>query len=354
MILKATTYRFTTRSAASVILFLLFASVSFTQNNNVLESNSSPVFILMGISPTEIANPTDLGDFTTSIQNSTDNFNTLPSSYAIEIYPHKIFNSEFKYVKNQSSLFKNLYKRTSISVGYNAENIVPTTGQNYSRLGFGFKTSLINDKTQKKLTKSDIKKIKANKNIGMLAAAIPANVDQSLLNDPNSAFILNTLDIAPSLDRTGGFLDLAFAFAYDFTGVNADQMDFSQMGVWLTGGYSSKSNKDEISFDVLLTTRLINYSETQYFTEESMTGTNLQVGGKFNLNALAGDFQLSAEWIYQDGITNTDKYLFNTSYEIKDNVKLGLTLGKDFDNTRTREGNLISFVNFISSFGTRD
>jgi len=341
-------------------VFTMCCLVTRAQDNNVLDTNTSPVFILMGISPTEISNPSDLGDFTTSLQNATGNFNSLPSSYAVEIFPHKILKADFQYdLKNGTYLHK-VYSRSSFSVGYNADNIVPESGQMYSRIGFGFKTSLIHSDPGKKLTNRDLKKIRDNQHQvnALKANAVPNAIDQTILQDPNAALIFNTLDIAPYLKRTGGFLDLAMAFGYDFTGENADQMDYSRFGIWLTGGLISKSNNDEISIDALGTVRYMNNLETQYFMADSLSGRNAQFGAKLNFNALEGDFQLSAEYIYQnsfeEGDMNTDKYVFNTSYEISDNIKLGFTIGKNFDNSRTQEGNLISIINFISSFGTRD
>ncbi len=339
-----------------ILSMLTFSSVMWAQDNNVLDTNTSPVFILMGISPTEIANPSDLGDFTTSIQNATGNFNALPSSYAVELYPHKILKADFRYDLKQGTYLHNVYKRSSVSLGYNADNMVPSTGQMYARLGFGFKTSLIHSDPGKKLTKRDLKKIQDSQHRvnAVRPGTIAGLVNQTILTNPNAALIFNTLDIAPYFKRTGGFLDLALAFAYDFTGENADQMDYSRFGIWLTGGIITKSNADEVSMDVLATARYVNNFETQYFMGDSLSGSNAQIGGKINFNALEGDFQLSAEYVFQRGDTDTNKYLFNTSYEIDDNIKLGFTIGKDFDNMRTREGNLISIINFISSFGTKD
>lgn len=335
-------------------LMLLKADLLFSQDNDVLNSNTSPAFVLMGISPTEIANPSDLGDFTTSIQNSTNNFNSLPTNYAAEIFPYKIFNPNFDYdnsAQERFKIFKNLYTSNSISFGFNSDNLNPNDNSNFSRIGIGFKSNLIRGKPDsgnaanpKKLTRY---------------------ITQSSLMGVNSFSTMSTSNqlaffgLPEKITKQNIFLDLAFAFAYDFTGINSDQMDYSRFGIWLNGGYKTPTNPNSyVSGTFLFTVRYIDNQLTEFFNLEEDDLETLDFGIKGNLNALNEDLVISYEYIWQsvldEGYDGSSKYILNFSYDIKENMKLGFSLGKDFDNNKTREGNLISLINFVSSFGTGD
>jgi hypothetical protein len=307
----------------------------------------------MGISPTEIANPSDLGDFTTALQNSVNDPASLPTNYGVEFFPYKILHPEHDYEKSgdeEQSLIKRYLRRASVSMGYNSENIIETTGENFSRIGFGFKTSLIRKGAKKELKSSDLTKLNtfnANNTLGI-----------NLSSSSQKALIYDMLGISEKLIRESAFLDISMAFASDFTGVNSDEMDYSRFGIWLNGGYKFHTTGKETSFALLGTVRYVNNLATAIFANETLNVKSYEAGIKLNFSALKEDFLISAEIIGQrnngDIIDDSYKYLFNLNYDVNDNLKLGFTLGKDFDNNRTKEGNLISLINFVSSFGTND
>ena len=337
-----------------VLTFYFLCTVgSIAQDNDVLNSNTSPAFVLMGVSPTEISNPSDLGDFTTSIQNATNNFNTLPTNYAAEFFPYKIFYPDFDYDSSATerfNVFKNIFTSHSISFGFNSDNLNPIDESNFSRIGLGFKTSLI----------------RAKANSG--EAANPRKLDQFLAQSasiginsfPESKVKqLAFFGLPEKIIKQDIFLDMALAFAYDFTGVNHDQMDYSRFGIWLNGGYKTPTNDNSyVSGTFLFTLRYINNQKTEFFSFEEDDLETFDFGIKGNFNALNEDLLVSFEYIWQsildEGYEDSDKYVLNFSYDIKENMKLGFSVGKDFENNKTREGNLISLINFVSSFGTVD
>ena len=58
---------------------------------NSLRTPPSPVFVLLGVEPSSVERPNTPADLAFSVVNGTNNFSTLPASYAIETSPYWLF-----------------------------------------------------------------------------------------------------------------------------------------------------------------------------------------------------------------------------------------------------------------------
>jgi len=93
----------------AIIICLTSSLLKAQSSYDQLNSNTSGAFVLMGLSPTEIANPTNLGEFAASVQDATENLSVLPENYAIEVP---------LYSKDKGMYKKN---RVTLSAGYSRE-----------------------------------------------------------------------------------------------------------------------------------------------------------------------------------------------------------------------------------------
>ena len=109
-------------------MFLIFKSLTLSQRVDLLNTNTSAAFTLMGYSPTEISSPSDLKQFTAALNNATEDLTKLPKNLALELPFSTIVSNEGKF---------NL-RKLSLSLGF-----VTKVGENglpgNSRAGLGFK-----------------------------------------------------------------------------------------------------------------------------------------------------------------------------------------------------------------------
>ncbi len=382
---------------------------------NLLNAPSNAAFNLMGLSTSSIDRPTDLNNFRLSIQNASNSFTKTPSNYAVEFAPFALLGKKDQTLtKFNSTNFKEVVQQSlSVSIGISNSNIEDKeTGDStsYSKLGFGIKVSLVRPKwsttTQKNvdafyksqktlndayitlaesLTNANQKLIDLNiaitqemdatrieamiKMRGLLRDQIRDSIvialkdSNELKNDPKTkALVKAAQDLKKythdlKIDRQGGFLDFATGIALDFPDSKFNYSLVSKAGAWLTGGYEN-GNK---GFSFMGIGRYL-FQPDKIFADDSgklltKNISTIDFGARVLVSALQGKFAFSSEFIYRSVLNDNIiapnyRLVFNTEYDVGFNQKITLAIGKNFDGTITKTGNLIAALNFIRGFGS--
>lgn len=330
---------------------------------NLLNAPSNPAFNLMGIATSSVERPTDLNAFRLSLQNATNNFSKLPSTYAIELSPAAIFNAKDQtFKKFNSQKFKDYFLQTlSISFGFTKSDMDDkeiADSSSFSKLGIGLKFSFIRPKwtgkTQKlvdsfytlqamALDNYEKQKevlfsssIEYNKLLEELSRvnSLPSGTEgkeerilelnaqgkhirDSIFRRPDDKINEQFSIIYDSLfkssvdelkkfsqsnlkvERKGGFLDFASGIVIDFPDDRFNYSLVGKAGVWLTGGYEG-GNK---GVSVLGVGRLL-FQPDKIFADESgvINSSNISTfdaGARILYSSLKGKFTLSTEAVYR-------------------------------------------------------
>jgi hypothetical protein len=341
---------------------------------NLLKEPSSPGASLLGISPSAIQKPTDPSAFMVSLLNSTDNLSTIPSSYAVDFAPQWLFWGDKVTYKDfaKSDLWSSV--KQTFDVSFAMRNIKDsTTNQVNTRLAAGFKVTLIrgsiSDKTTAQLAavhgyasaynlirtqyiNKALKQAKASHLSRSERDTLIAKADKAAQADAKAATALDALQKGvKELDftRTGFTLDLAGGLAYNF--INQANGTLYNSGVWLTGGEQWKNGLNLLGivrylYDPQNTGTLL--STTNYYT--------LDYGARILYGPQGGKFSFGLEGIYRDvsgttALKSSYRYALTTDYRIGTNQVISFNIGRDFDGTVTKGGNLLAAINFLVGFG---
>jgi hypothetical protein len=367
---------------------------------DILKAPSSPAFNILGISPSQIDRPTDLNAFKLSVQNATNNFSKFPNSYSVEVAPASLLKLKNQTLdKLNSTQFKDVFPQSlSISFGTTqASKIDPTTKDtaSYTRLGFGVKFSLVRPKwsdattrlfnnlknaQQNFLNDIQVPKLitslkdsvrKYNFNVSkrkifqdslitlnnQFAALLNANLQDTTKKDSVKYKALHDAANNFMIERKGFFLDFAGGLAIDFP---TDQFNYSvvnKAGAWVTTGYEGGNN----GFSILGIGRYL-YQPDQILADptgsiKSDKISTLDLGERLLYNGYQGKFTASVETIYRSILNKNTlidpswRCVLNLEYTVNKGQKITFAFGKDFDNTITKSGNLITALNYIIGFG---
>lgn len=393
-----------------ITLLIGVCSVSYSQskdstiNVDLLSVPIAPAFIILGIDPTSIEEPTTPTDLLVSVRNGTENFKNFPTDYALSFAPGWVLGGStinYKSFASGNNIWQNIKQSSIFSLGtHTAENEDSTTS---TQLGIGLKFSIFRGRVDeeydslrqrrvivygslsklneeyiertKQLTQADqtwvmldslvkleLKKVPVNSET--LQALIEARDTKSnqIMKDYESELIqeVETIKYHASkikFERTGFKLDLGLGLGYDFANQNWDNGKLFRYGIWLNGGnvYQLR-NKQSIIW--LLTSRFIMFPGEEYKKESIvLTANNLRFdfGGRLIYKFLP-KLSLSSELLSRSVVNNNDiphtyRFTFNLDYQLLPNQVLTLTLGRDFDGTISKDGNLITALNFIMGFG---
>lgn len=390
----------------SLILVLLFINslASFCQENDssaALNLNlpiSSPGFIVLGVEPTTIERPATLPDFTFSILHSTNNFSNLPRNFAIDFLPFWIFagkNITYQdFISNE--VIQNIKQSLNISLAV-ANQEGDTT--NSTSVGMGIKFSILRgevsnyqsglhhlrdslnnlinlDFSEKLMTKKNndsvlIKlaylltdlslgeeaKVLLLQAVQIRTEQIRAEVEQEVRQ--TSHLLISEIKNIASLikfKRYGFKLDAAAGLSLNFPTGNFDFSNVDRFGAWLTGGYDTENN-----FSILAAARLF-YRPNFVYKNSGLPNTandviSLDAGVKLLLDDFYR-FSIAGEFLYQKIINNktiegSTKYDLSILYSITNDYLISFTIGKDFDNTIRKGGNLITAINLLLGFGSQ-
>jgi hypothetical protein len=382
---------------------------------NLLNAPSNAAFNLMGVSTSTIDRPTDLNNFRLSIQNATNSFSKFPSNYAVEFSPYAIFaKKDQTLLKFNETNFKDVFQQ-SLSVSFaitksNIDDKETNDTLSFTKLGFGFKFSIIRPKWSSNTTKvvdnfyayqKDLNDAyielantlsKSNQRLKDIELQItneqdPTKIEaliklQGILRDeirdsivvalqnfdaPNKPAAFKTFALAAKnlqkyahdlkLERQGAFLDFATGIALDFPDNKFNNSLVSKAGAWLTGGYENGNS----GFTFMGVGRYL-FQPDKLFADDSgkLNSKNISTfdfGARALVSALDGKFTLSSEFIYRsilndNAIKPSYRFVFNTEYDIGFNQKITFAIGRNFDGTITKTNNLIAALNFIKGFGS--
>lgn len=381
-----------------------------TASLDILRAPVSPAANMLGISNSQVDKPSDPAAFMVSLHNATDNFSTLPSSYAVDIAPFWLFGGKNikieDYLKTDSglsSLGRNLKQSLTVSVATQTVPDTPAQGENLTRFAFGLKVALFRGNS---IDESYLNKINGLKSaLKTLTSDLTGAVDTLLLGDSHyqslkalrdsimrnssltfsqrtsmtqpirdqlAAIESNTLKTVQGekqgefnalkgimedaqLTRYGFKLDLSGGLAVDYPNQNYDNGEVTKAGVWATTGWDWKDGTS-----VLAIARWLMHPDLT-FTDatggmSTANVTTFDAGARLIHNVATSNFEISAEGLYRS-TSRSDidpgwRVTVNAAYDIGKNKKLTFIYGKDFDGTVTKNGNVITALNLLVGFGT--
>jgi hypothetical protein len=399
----------------NILLFLLtviFSAKHFAQVTvdstiklDLLQSPASPAFNILGIALNDVERPTDLSSFALSIQQATNNFTTMPNSYAFQVAPFLL--TKRKYTLNEFDNGANAFKQSFlISAGFT--HIGPKGKEDIdslktTKIGFGIKFSIVRPgwsnttrsaynnliRAQQQLLddariyeqnhpkKALLEKKKLRLKILEDKDTLTPNETterQKLLEDiavldgeifegftdelPSTANYENAKKAALAFktERRGFFLDFSGGAALDFPDNRFSNSKVYRAGMWFTGGHENGNS----GFSFLGIARYL-YNPKTIFADPGglVKGSNVStvdMGGRILLDGKE-KFLFSAEAIYRSILGNSLvkpswRLVLNAEYDISMNRKLTFAFGRDFDGTISKGGNLIAAINLIAGFGT--
>ena len=380
-------------------------TVDSTIRLDLLKSPASPAFNILGIAQSEIERPADLYAFALSVQNATNNFTSIPESYAFQIAPFLM--GKKKYSLNQFDDNLQTFKQSfQFSAGYTfmgPKGKEQVDSLKNTKLGLGIKFSIIRPRwtadTRNKYTvlrqaqvqlieerrtyevkHPQYSKLKEKKQRLQLLE-MKDSLNEKQLNEFNQLIRdIRELeegvgddyeDVLPTgeafaaarkaatafkTERAGFFLDFSGGMALDFPDNRFNNSNIYRAGMWLTGG-NENGNKGISSLFIL---RYL-YNPTTLFAAAPglVKGPKLStfdMGGRFLLDVSREKFVLSAEALYRSilGSSVVDpswRLVMNAEYDLGSNRKLTFAFGRDFDGTISKGGNLVAMINLIAGFG---
>jgi hypothetical protein len=408
---------------SSYLMFFLFLTLrSYAQETqkdttwavNLLQSPSSPTFILMGIEPTNIEQPTNPTDLAISFRNATNNFSALPQNFSLQFAPvwlfggRKITFQDFK----SPAIGKSIPQSLTFSIGY-LNKSQPGDSIQKPQIGMGFKFSILRGTFSRsidsllnrrlavldKLSSNFTKEISSSPEFTQLSDAIAQTKDslERLAAKPNPteadklnktlyqqqlvlltaqlntltarlkatfterytadlAFLTDSVNRVP-FNRYGVKLDVSGGMLLDFPDGRFNYSQVTRYGVWLTGGYEPEDKK----ISALGVGRLL-YSPNERSVNNDIPqvqdNLTLDLGTRLILTNTPRKFNLSGEIVYRTYINNANidpswRYTVNFDYQFLKNQIVTFSLGRNFDNVVNRGGNLVAVVNLLFGLGSQ-
>ncbi len=362
--------------------------------DQLLKAPQSPAAVMLGIAESEIARPSDVSDFMASLRQASNGFTSLPVNYSIDFAPYWIWRKNntdaHKFFSN--NVKDNVLQSFTFSIANSNNELISSANTPLlnSALGLGVRFSLLRGN----LTEATRNKIKDVSDLMLQKNRKASEVFESIANEGNQRLsdelmALNSQNLSendkqkkidslvkiqsqiqkanaiiaynqPELDkiisslvknidfkRVGWKLDVNSAVAYHFPDRVYTDRKIDQYGIWLSGGIELDSS--------LLFLGIV---RVQHFSQNNLIGREKNNALDVGLRLLwpINKFSLSGELLYRNNKNILDqgmKYLFNLDYNIGSNYKLNLSFGKDFDGTVSKNGNVISALNFLMGFGNK-
>jgi hypothetical protein len=366
-------------------------------NINFVKAPSSPAANILAFSPSEIQSPSDPSAFVASFQNSTSNFTALPKSFAVDIAPFWFFGGKSRTYTEYTSdkIWDNLKQSLVVSVAYRDSSNALKGYKNNSLIGFGGKISLFRgrnnsvedfmmrsrklDSLIENLVDNNATLVRLNakadslggigmreeaKKIRNSAVDFEEKLKQQILQKFNS----DKVNIASKETVRNGFkMDIAGGFSYRYPQNNVDSSLSFRGGVWTTFGYdwADKNKEGQLSF--LLMLRYFKNPAQIWADEKGVLKGKTEVstfdyGLKTSyINGGIHSTTINLELLYRSILSKQNeksrvepslRLAFNANYEVSKTIVLSLAVGKDFDGSISKSGNVFAFLNLITAFGS--
>ena len=366
-------------------------------NVDVLKEIQSPAANLLGIANTDIAKPNDPTAFMLNLSQATNNFTEVPVNYAVDLAPAWLLGAKKidadKYLKNE--LGSNIWQTLVVSLAVNnADVTIDTATLKNTAFAAGIKFSLLRGKvskeTKRKLNASLDLSRKANyerdaiiqellsnsqewKDLQIMLQQDGLSENEIKLLQLQGQIILENIheqalsiqkdygdqfrDIASDLnfERKGFKLDFNAAASFNFLDQVYSNGINDKIAAWLTMSYDAS---DE--FSLLGIARYLFNPDASFLNDSDIMITDdlslFNAGVKLQYEK--GDFSFSGEYLFQNAFDSQEvdsgyKFIVNAKYVVSKNLVLTLSFGRDFNNMITRDGNVISALNFVKGFGSK-
>lgn len=379
---------------------------------DVLRAPSSPAANLLDITNGQILTPTDPTGFMTILNQSTSGFSALPDEFAVDIAPWILFDGknrtlEESYSEETKDNFKNTFvfslatksldslefdnlssvRRFSTGIKFSlkrGKEIDQSYLEKLNKLrslrekAFGnvneqVKEAKTNDAyyqeldSLRKLYLNNISSlsdgpakelmIKTYQNIQHQLALREEELSEKIQNEANEE-LSEAKEIVENLKlkRYGWKADVAAGTVWDFPNDSFDKGTLTKAGVWVTGGYDGS---DGIA--LLFIARYMLNPDFSYLDNSDLLQqddvNNLDVGGKIqytsNNEKFTGAFEYLIRDYSKDEVEDGNRFTVNLSYDIGANRQIGFMLGKNFDGTITKDGNVIAAINLLLGFDNK-
>ena len=180
-----------------------------------------------------------------------------------------------------------------------------------------------------------------------------AAADQKAQSDAKNLALQDSIrKVAQGLDftREGFMMDLAGGFSYNF--VSQTNGTLYNAGAWVTAGEQWASGIDLLG--------VVRYLYDPQNTGVALSTTNyhtIDAGARILYGPQTGKFSFGLEGIYRKvsgttALNSSYRYALTTDYKVGTNQVLSFNIGRDFNGTINKGGNLIAALNFLIGFGS--
>jgi len=376
---------------------------------DMLKSPASPGAALVGISPNDIQKPTDPKALGLQFQNASNSFTTIPKNFALDIAPKWFFRGKNITLRDYNSrkfTADNIYQSLVISAAYKQDTSIKI---NKSQFGIGFKISLLRGKLDSATTaqieestrilreieefrieiiKTDSVIISINESIASvekqmddLLEVVPLDTkkieelrkkdveytkkrDERIrtLSEQKMAeayAMAKKLTTKINYARVGGFIDVAGGVAWDYPNNQVGSGKVAKAGIWIVGGGEWKD------LSVIGMARYLQNPDKAFADVnnvlQSKDVNTFDIGGRLIYKGIDNHILVSSEALYRSIVSKQDdpalkinpswRFTLNAEYTINKSMVLTFVFGRDFDNTVTKSGTLVSFLNLLTTFG---
>jgi hypothetical protein len=274
--------------------------------------------------------------------NNDNIWNNIKQTFDISLAMHNLKDNTTNVVNTKLGVgFKASIKRGNISkITTDAMASVHTYQSNYLAL----RKTYVNDAVkQAKASGMD-----ANQRNLLIAAA-----DQKAQTDARNLALQDSIKkVAQGLDftREGFMLDVAEGLAYNF--VSQANGTLYNSGAWITAGQQWADGIELLG--------IVRYLYNPENTGSILSSTNyhtIDAGARVLYDPQNNKFSFGLEGIYRNvsgttAIKSSYRYALTADYRIGNNQALSFNIGRDFDGTVNKGGNLIAALNFLIGFGS--
>lgn len=356
-----------------ILVLALYSSVVFSQNDKQIDlsefnlsNNSSPAFVLINESPTEVYIPENLDALTIHA------LNNLDGSLSIEVSPYYFINTKsknrtfFKYIgiektggEYKQKPFSGINTAT-FSVAYANKEFENLIDENRKVFSVGFRTKLLRFYDKNEVVKYHDKVSTILSNItyptSVLLDISNASTPEEKTKIINKYFKtdegvknLRNLEMYKKPIKPIFQIDFAIGYSSLFEENKASSNTLNRFGTWLTSEFSLILNKDSDDsksnnyVNLFLTSR---YIEDEFNLNEN-TLYYRDFGGKIELEL--GKFSLGYEYIDRNGSIDNERSVGTIKYLINKNISLNGGFGKDFSS----EENLVTLFGINWGINTK-